>query len=176
MRGPPGSLARSGLFRGPVASRSPRGRCKGFQVPGPDRESLAQGPALSIKTIVDASPHGRRGRRRKMTRLERAYPRRRTLGAVACLQCLLPYGGSCAERRSDRTCPGHPTAFWRDATTSRPPEDRSWWLAQERGETPPSPNPRPGPKDDAMRSLASSTPWRGFAGFPGLRLYVERTR
>ena len=79
MRGPPGSLARSGLFRGSVASRSPRGRCKGFWVPGPDREPRVQGLALSIKTTVDASPHGRRGRRRKMTRLERAYPRRRTL-------------------------------------------------------------------------------------------------
>lgn len=170
MRGPPGSLARSGLFRGPVASCSPRGRCKGFRVPGPDREPLAdQEPSRCL-------PHRPSREAPQMTRCREntrapIEPWRGRLPAV-----LAPLRGFLCCRQPDRTCPATRPHPMRDATTSRPPEDRSSWLAQERGETPPSPNPRPGPLDDAMRSLAFSTPWRGFAGLAGLGLYVERTR
>ena len=102
-----------------------------------------------------------------MTRFVRAYPCARIL-AVACLQCLLHLlvGFLCC-RPSDRTSPA-PRPHQRDATTSRFLGDHSSWFAQERGETPPSPNPRPESKDDALWPLAFSTPWRGFAGFTGL--------
>ena len=78
-----------------------------------------------------------------MTRLERSYPRRRTLGAVACLQCLLLQGvPGCSP--PDRTCPGHSSAYWRIATTSRFLEGHSSGSAQEPGETRPSPFFAPG--------------------------------
>ena len=60
--GPPGSLARSGLFRGrgqPVSTRvNARGRGSS------DRAGIAAGAASRgrpIKTMADASPHGRPG-------------------------------------------------------------------------------------------------------------------
>ncbi len=72
----------------------------------------------------------------------------------------------------DRTCPAsrpHPRLMkGQVATTSRFLEGHSSGSAQEPGETRPSPNPRPGPLDDAVWPLALSTPWRGFAGFTGL--------
>ncbi len=168
MRGPPGSLARSGLFRGPVASRSPRGRCKGLR----SQDLIASHGCRGRTSPVDQNhsrclptwPSGKAPQNDATREIIPAHenPLARS---PACSACSLT-GGLCS---ADPT--GHAPAtrpHLRDATTSRPPEDRSSWLAQERGETPPSPNLRPGPKDDAMRSLASSTPWRGFAGFTGL--------
>ena len=75
-----------------------------------------------------------------MTRLERAYPRRRTLGAVACLQCLPPREGPELQTvRPDMPRPPVRISGTQDSVGSWKvtPADR-----QEPGETRPSPNLR----------------------------------
>jgi hypothetical protein len=100
MRGPPGSLARSGLFRGPVASRSPRGRCKGFWVPGPDREPLAQGAIPADQQHSRCLPSWPSGRRRKTTRSVSSYPRTLKPWRGRLLAVLAPSWRSCAAGRT----------------------------------------------------------------------------
>ena len=109
-----------------------------------------------------------------MTRLERAYPRRRTLGAVACLQCLPPREGP-EQQPARPDMPGPPSASAGRKTQSVP--GRSLQRTGTRaGRNPAEPELRPGPLDDALWPLAFSIPWRGFAGLAGLGLQVERTR
>ena len=94
MRGPPGSLARSGLFRGPVASRSPCGRCKGFRVSGPDRELRVQRVIPADREPSRCLPSWPSGEAPQTTRFLVKIPAHpKTLGAVACLQCLPPREG-----------------------------------------------------------------------------------
>ena len=79
---------------------------------------------------------------------------------------LAPSWGSCAAGRPT----GHAPAtrpHLRDATTSRPPEDRSWWLAQERGETPPSPNPSSRAIGRCHAVTGLFDPVEGFCRFSG---------
>ena len=145
MRGPPGSLARSGLFRGPVGSRSPRGRCN-------------ENSRYHHMAVEEG---------RKMTRFEGAYPCKRTLGAVACLQCLLQLlvGFLCC-RLSDRASPAPPSASAGRNNQSVPGRSLQQ-SAQEPGETPPSPNPSSRAKGRCHVAIGLFDPVEGFCRFSG---------
>ena len=113
-RGPPGSLARSGLFRGPVASRFLHaGEARGFRSQDLAASHWRRGVTLQTKNIVRASLTGRPGRCRKTTRSVKipAHPKLLARSA-ACSACSrdLPHLGVPVLQAVRPDMPGHPTA------------------------------------------------------------------